>query len=67
MTKAFIITLVLTIVTPGDRPNMEAYDTVKTIDECVAKGTAFVAQDPKDLGGEFLAFACVVQPKGDKA
>lgn len=65
MLNNLIITLVLTIVMPGSQPNMEAYASAKTLEECAEMGAAFVTQDPKEFGAMGLAYACVVSRKGD--
>lgn len=68
MGKALLFYLVITIVTPNGSPNKEAVQQMPDLSSCVAAGMDFVSQKASDLGGEALAFSCVVGPKpGDPA
>lgn len=64
--SAKVVFLILTIVTGPDKPNKEATVQAPSIEECAMKGLDFITQEPRDLGGVALAFACVTgYPPGE--
>lgn len=59
-------TLILLIILPNGQA-MDAQRNHQTIEACVTEGTAFVAQDPKELDAAALGFSCFTRNKGEPA
>lgn len=56
--EKLLILLTLTVITPGEEPNLQRRFEVATIDKCWEAARKWVEQDPEEFGGVALSATC---------